>query len=336
MSAENSNIDFDLIGKVLSAEASEQERLQLQSWIEESDANRLEFEALQQIWDVTEKEVTPQVDVDTAWKHVSGQTDDSVLVSITPESQNSGSGNRRNFLAWAASIALIMSVGLSYWLLQQGPEMLTAQAIDSSMEVSLPDGSMVTLAVGSKLTYPAELGENERNVALIGKGFFDVASDPARPFVIDAVNASVKVLGTRFEVNTDHSEEQLTVSVEEGSVEVASKESSDKEVLKALESCKLDKESGKLMKEDSIDPAIFFWKDRTVIFRRTGLVKASEILSGLFQKEIILEVEQTRNCEITANFQNEDIDIILEVIANTLHLELITMENGYKLKGKGC
>lgn len=337
MSAQNQHIDFDLAAKVLSGEASAEEQKSLDHWAALSDANKRELDSLRQVWEVSAPMEIPALDLDIAWQKIEAQTGEGKVISIDrAEEQTASKRSLRPFLAIAASIALLFSIGLSYWWSQQAPEMLTAFAQNTNMEVALADGSIVTLSPGSKLEYFAESTGTERNVRLEGKGFFDVASDAARPFIVDAAGATVKVLGTKFEIDTDKSPEELTVAVEEGRVQVTSEMLGSHEILHKKQACSLNKASGKLSKSELNAPAAFYWKNRTVKFKRTGLVKASEILAGIFHQPITLDVTQTSNCEITATFENEELEIILEVIASTLHLELVRNENGYTLKGEGC
>lgn len=67
--------------------------------------------------------------------------------------------------------------------------------------VSLADGTTVHLNAGSKLTYPVRFVGRQRLVRLEGEGYFEVARDEERPFVVSTSQGSVTVLGTTFNVN---------------------------------------------------------------------------------------------------------------------------------------
>lgn len=335
MSQEQQHIDFDLVGKVLSAEATEKERAQLENWIAHSESNREEFESLKEIWELSAPVEMPDVNIDAAWKKVNAQTDEATVISIA-EDKLQQRRSPRIYLAWAASIAVLLSIGLGVWFFNRDGAMLTAEAGPQGLELQLEDGSMVTLAPNATLEYPESLAEDKRLVALNGKGFFEVTSDKQRPFIVQTASAEVRVLGTRFEVNTAAGPEKLKVSVQEGRVQVTSEKSSEQTIVETMETCVVDNKSGELKKDELNEPGIFFWKDKTIRFKRTDLRKASEILSSLFHKEILIEVVKTDNCEITATFQDEEIDVIMEVIAQTLHLRLTKTNKGFKLQGEGC
>lgn len=68
-----------------------------------------------------------------------------------------------------------------------------------SRTVTLADGSVAVLAPESALAVNYHQGRRDVTV-LAGEVFFDVVKDKARPFVVDARNVKVEVLGTAFDV----------------------------------------------------------------------------------------------------------------------------------------
>ena len=89
---------------------------------------------------------------------------------------------------------------------------------DTVERVSLADGSTIVLLAGSRVT--AAFTDDERSIVLErGRAFFDVTSNPARPFRVTVGTRHVTVVGTRFEVLLGNGFEQ--VSVNEGLVTVS-------------------------------------------------------------------------------------------------------------------
>jgi ferric-dicitrate binding protein FerR (iron transport regulator) len=86
----------------------------------------------------------------------------------------------------------------------------------------LPDGSVVWLNAGSMLTYPETFGETERRVQLDGEGYFEVAGNRARPFIVRSGNLEVKALGTAFDISRYPFRHKMEVVLLEGCVEVTS------------------------------------------------------------------------------------------------------------------
>jgi transmembrane sensor len=85
----------------------------------------------------------------------------------------------------------------------------------------LADGTRVWLNAASSLTYFTGNTGAVREVAITGEGYFEVAKNAARPFIVKKGTASVIVLGTHFNVNAYDDEENMKVTLMEGSVTVA-------------------------------------------------------------------------------------------------------------------
>lgn len=86
--------------------------------------------------------------------------------------------------------------------------------------VLLSDGTAVWLNAASSLKYPVAFNGKERKVELIGEGYFEVAQDAQKPFIVNIGGMDVKVLGTSFNINGYSDEDDLKVTLVEGKVEV--------------------------------------------------------------------------------------------------------------------
>ena len=84
--------------------------------------------------------------------------------------------------------------------------------------VRLSDGTQVRLNVESRLTLSAGFDVGEREVRLEGEAYFDVARDVGRPFLVRTKGATVRVLGTAFDVRAYAGDEGVQVAVAEGEV----------------------------------------------------------------------------------------------------------------------
>ena len=111
----------------------------------------------------------------------------------------------------AAAIAVVLIV------VQPTPERFATAAAEQR-EVALADGTAVELNGATAIE--VLITDRRRSIALVsGEAFFEVASDPARPFVVRTEAGEVRVTGTVFNVRRD-SLQQFTVTVTEGSVDV--------------------------------------------------------------------------------------------------------------------
>src|SRR5690606_27979747 len=94
-----------------------------------------------------------------------------------------------------------------------------------TFKIELSDGTVVHMNSGSSLRYPVQFGESSnRLVTLKGEAYFEVSKDANRPFIVQANEINVRVLGTKFVMNSfDDSPVARTVLIE-GSVALYKKE----------------------------------------------------------------------------------------------------------------
>jgi transmembrane sensor len=77
--------------------------------------------------------------------------------------------------------------------------------------VTLEDGSRVQLNAQSAIA--VRYGASQRRLVLLeGEAWFDVASDPARPFAVEAAGGTVTALGTAFDVALEKTGARVTVT----------------------------------------------------------------------------------------------------------------------------
>ena len=102
----------------------------------------------------------------------------------------------RTWMAAAASVLLLAVVGWLFWGSAPTP-VLVASADADLVTYTTPDGSVVQLRPHSHL-----YSLDEGRYRLVGEGFFDVIKNEARTFEVEAAEALIEVLGTRFNVST--------------------------------------------------------------------------------------------------------------------------------------
>lgn len=84
--------------------------------------------------------------------------------------------------------------------------------------VNLSDGSLIILQPYSKIAVSADFGKEVRKISMQGSGYFDIAKDSQRPFMVDAGDFIVEVLGTRFDLTK--SEHEQGVKLYKGKVKI--------------------------------------------------------------------------------------------------------------------
>ena len=91
-------------------------------------------------------------------------------------------------------------------------------------QLILADGSKVWLNAASSVYFPTAFSDKERKVVITGEAYFEVAHDPAKPFIVTANDMQVQVLGTNFNVNAYTDEPVMQTTLLEGAVKVSYKD----------------------------------------------------------------------------------------------------------------
>jgi len=94
--------------------------------------------------------------------------------------------------------------------------------------VVLPDGTKVWLNAGSKFKYSANYNKQNRVVVLEGEGFFDVVSNPKKPFVVTANGLQIKAFGTKFNVKAYNDEKKVVTTLIKGTVFIEGRDEQNK------------------------------------------------------------------------------------------------------------
>ena len=87
-------------------------------------------------------------------------------------------------------------------------------------QLILADGSKVYLNSESRLRFPTRFEGKERRVYLEGEGFFQVAKDAAKPFIVHCEKYAVRVLGTTFNISAYRNDEVSMTTLVEGRVNI--------------------------------------------------------------------------------------------------------------------
>ena len=87
-----------------------------------------------------------------------------------------------------------------------------------TFKINLSDGSRITLNSESRLEYPVHFTKNSRNVRLDGEGYFEVASDVKKHFIVITNYGKITVLGTRFNLKCYADDTSLSAALIEGSI----------------------------------------------------------------------------------------------------------------------
>lgn len=162
------------------------------------------------------------------------------------------------------------------------------------LKLALADGSMVWLNVASSITYPVSFTGKERKVEISGEAYFEVAKNSAIPFIVKKSNSDmeVRVLGTHFNINSYDDEQQIKVTLLEGSVQTYSNGQSA--ILKPGEQASLSHSSQKSQSIPVLTAdleEVMAWKDGRFYFEGSDMKTIMRQLEKWYDVELQYEAE---------------------------------------------
>ncbi|KYP16275.1 FecR family protein [Flavihumibacter sp. CACIAM 22H1] len=156
------------------------------------------------------------------------------------------------------------------------------------VQLQLADGSLVWLNVGSSLTYPSHFIGNTREVNMTGEAYFEIAKDPAKPFLVKKGDLRIQVLGTHFNVNAYDDEAASKITLLEGSVEVHPS-LTEKLVIKPGQQAQVTaNQDMKLVKSVDLEE-VMAWKNGWFYFNAIGLPEIMRQLEKWYDVEVIYQ-----------------------------------------------
>jgi ferric-dicitrate binding protein FerR (iron transport regulator) len=135
--------------------------------------------------------------------------------------------------------------------------------------LQLADGSKVWLNAASTIRYPVAFSDNERKVEITGEAYFEVTTTgDKKRFVVSKGNMNVIVLGTRFNVNTYDNEDNIKVTLLEGSVKVQSDKM--EKTIKPGQQAVLNENKINVLTEVDLEE-VMAWKEGKFVFNATNI-----------------------------------------------------------------
>lgn len=346
-----------LIYKKLKGDISLEEQSQLDVWEGDASENAQLSKRLERDWELT-KDYTPSVDfdldVDADFKLLQQRIDnDAKLINSPADNMRianqpigkvvamSSKKSSSRWIGWAS--AAVIALALGFWFInnQNGLTATTLMAETKFQEkksVTLNDGTIVWLNGSSELTYFTDFSGNERMVKLTGEAFFDVTKFPDKPFIIEANNSRITVLGTSFNVRSRLAEGLTEVVVKTGKVRLENSAGDKKVELTPNQKGIHDVSNNTVIEMEEKDMNELAWHSDKFIFISTPLKEVLADLSRHFEVEITLADKTLNSCKYGATHNAADgITAILEAIAATYKMDLKPLGNtSFELVNGSC
>lgn len=218
---------------------------------------------------------------------------------------------------------------------------------DQSKEVTLKDGSQVTLRPNSEIRFTANFKKNKREVYLTGEAFFRVKRDEQRPFFVYSNEVVTKVLGTSFNIKAYTNEKEVTVAVKCGKVSVYTKETTEQTTLETPASAVIltpnqkivyNRENEKVLKQLVDEPEIIL--PEPTLFKMTydgaPVTKIFAVLEENYGVDIRYDEEVLSACILTTSMSDEGLYERIEIICKAINAEYTITDAVIKINSRGC
>ncbi|TDH29049.1 DUF4974 domain-containing protein [Segetibacter sp. 3557_3] len=313
----------DLLVKVMLGEASPGEETTVRDWIAASSENNRYYQQFRQIWQqsrILGPENAPGEE--EAWQKLQLRIQPPAGAKVVTFSRYRG-------VAIAAAVILVAATFIVSLLVYDGtPKESRLVSTNAVIHDTLPDGSIITLNKNSSLTFPARFNDDQRLVSLQGEAFFNVSPDPGRPFIITTDEATVRVTGTSFNVNSR--EAVTTVIVESGTVVVSNPKQAI--TLKPKQKVSIAKKDTTARVQMQTNVLYNYYRTRQFVCRNTPLMELTEKLSLAYNVQFRFGREQIKDLRLTTTFNDQSLETILNIVSATFGITWVQTGDTILLK----
>lgn len=310
--------EFDplLLDRLLAGSATQEERSQIEAWMAQDPRNAAMLSALRETHHVPDASSPEKTQL--AWNALQSRISAGSVRSIgdAPSLRRKSRFATSTLLRVAA--ALLVAVGGTALWRAQTAEMTLVAPLGQRVSATLPDGSQMTLAAGSRATWPRRFGKGDRDVTLEGEGYFDVVHDTTQPFRVHVGDNVAEDVGTRFVVRAWPEIGGVEVSVEEGAVALG-REAMQPTLLAAGDRGRVTSDGRVSVEHDGAERAA--WIRGEFVFDNTTLTDALPAL-GRWYGVTINASPAMQSRRVTGRFSTLPLDPLLESLALALNAKI--------------
>ena len=322
-----SNLSEDIINKYLTGQCSEEELVEVNAWMKESEENARQLFRMEEIYHLGKfNQYADRQQMARAEKQLYKKLDEE------KRKQNKILRMHR-WMKYAAMIAVILVIGggSGYWLYQNGnnQHMMVAVANEGIVkEIILPDGTKVWLNNSATLKYPREFSEKARNVYLDGEAYFEVTKNRHKPFTVQSDAMRVRVLGTTFNFKCDKNYRIAEVEVkgnkEEGQI-----------ILAPGQRAELNKNNGRLTVKQVDAKMDAVWHDNLIPFQKADIFTISKALERFYDIKIILSPDMRADKTYSGVLKKKStIESVLKSLQNSISIDYKIVGNNIFISPK--
>jgi putative anti-sigma factor len=187
--------------------------------------------------------------------------------------------------------------------------------------IYLPDSTQVWLNSDSRLSYPARFTGNTREVTICGEGYFKVAKQEGKSFIVHTDRGSVIVWGTEFNVEAYKNEDDFVATLVNGSISCT---------LPNGENIYLQPKEQLIYKVNStasvqkVDPLLACgWKDGLFVFKNKRMEKITQQIARWFDIKICYMDEAAKDLYFSGDLNKfQDINTFVKIFQECDNLKI--------------
>lgn len=316
-----------IIARHLEGEATPAEQELLQAWLCESEGNRAYFSAIVG---------APKPNVEKAWEKFSQHISNSKLENPNFKFERVQWWQQFSSVAlrYAAAVTLLIGLSVFAWIRFDATSRVQVVAENNqkkAQEHTLQDSTSVHLSKGSTIAYIGKYGKHKREVQLEGEAFFEISATGKGQFLVHAEETLIKDIGTSFNVQAYPNSDSVIVFVQNGEVQFYAKDN-DGILVQAGETGIYNKRTKTFTLLKTGENNVTIAPTKLFVFKDKPLSEAVTLINEVYNVHISLGDSISAKQTISVTFDNESIEEIVEVIGETMHLNVAQKDSAYLLK----
>jgi transmembrane sensor len=328
----HTEVDYNLLGRYISGEASPAEAIELEEWLSASPENKQLFEKISQLaGNLSSEETCIVPDRSAFFQQIKDQF---------PQLHQPKVSALKKVPVWikiAASILIVATAAILFIvrLKKDQPDntmAVTRQTQQAILHDTLSDGSTVTLNSYSQLQYPDQFIDHTRELQLNGEAWFEVTPNPLKPFVINTGPLRIKVIGTSF--NVRNGKENIEVSVKTGVVRMYN--NLDSITIPGGKKGIYNLQSHRFTVIESFHSNEVAYATKIFNFENATLKEIAGQLQKAYGITIVINNKNLETCTMSSSFENKPIEYIFDVLAMTLNIQYRIEHKTVYISGNSC
>ncbi|GAB3823564.1 FecR family protein [Pontibacter rugosus] len=341
---------YNILIRYWQNQATEQEKLKLQEWLQQSAENNNIQEELEAYFHSVKLDQSTYQPTARGLNLLNQKIDLWQEEQLTSEPQlpRSPQFYTSHWWAVAASLMLLLCAGafvyLDYSDWQTANKQLAQQTATiikkengkgQRSKLFFPDGSVVYLNAESSISYSDAYFVEDRTVYLEGEAFFEVVPDSTKPFKVHTAGITTAVLGTSFNIHAYKSTGTAQVTVATGKVSVQDS-THELQKLRPNQQLTYHLTTGTHTTAEVPASEATAWTKGEMVFRNMPLHQIAEELERWYDVQIEIKDQALHNCRFTATFDNVSLKDALHLLGITTNLTYKQHGRAITLHGTSC